>query len=97
MASTARVADSEIAPMRAETRRSVGGVAALMRPIVPDGKRARHTGFEERTGSSVADRSVGSYLFDAGPATTYTHSSLALTNHIVHPSDAVGWGNHKGS
>src|SRR5690349_10321568 len=37
LASTARVADSEIAPTRAETRRSVGGVAALMDPSFQTG------------------------------------------------------------
>src|SRR5215207_10924650 len=62
LASTARVADSEIAPTRAETRRSVGGVAALMAPIVSDRKPPRHRGF-----TYWSDRTARRTVDGAGP------------------------------
>ena len=101
LASTARVADSEIAPTRAETRRSVGGVAALMGPIVPDRKHARHAGFttepdcDGRTARSAicVARPLGRFCSTTGRWTTYTHTSLAFSGRSpVHTVHSVGCG-----
>ncbi|GFH36188.1 hypothetical protein SCWH03_24110 [Streptomyces pacificus] len=113
--------------MRAETRRSAGEVAALMRPWSqnaerpgtgdsPTGRRPDSSG-REPLARSVDGATDGtwtgrgrdadgtwkgrgrepprSYLFDARLPTTYTHLSLALTDH--HRGCGRFGGNHIGS
>src|SRR6478609_205164 len=97
LASTARVADSEIAPMRAETRRSDGEVAALMPPMLADRKSPRHRGFRDRTGlGQHPDRTGRLWSVRRGGA-EHVHSpvvGLHQPHRFPHPltvEDAVGW------
>ncbi|GHD94141.1 hypothetical protein GCM10010508_53670 [Streptomyces naganishii JCM 4654] len=82
--------------MRAETRRSVGGVAALIPSIVSDRERPGHAGFTDWAGpveplNTRPDPGPGQaifqragrerhFLFDDRPRTTYTLPSLAFSS-----------------
>lgn len=104
LASTARVADSEIAPMRAETRRSEGGVAALMPPcsqtVFLVGTGVSVTGHHVdsmRTGKRTASDRSGRELSVRRRAAEHVHSPV-VGLHQPHrsctrgiPEHAVGW------
>ncbi|GAA3057355.1 hypothetical protein GCM10020000_44950 [Streptomyces olivoverticillatus] len=68
LASTARVADSEIEPMRADTRRSVGDCTGGVAAVIQASSQTRRDAV-----TRLSDRE----LFDDGRRSTYTHPSLA--------------------